>query len=251
MKRIVLILLIIVSNSTSAQTVDSLFNKANKLYQNEKYNQALELYKKIEEQHINSDKLYYNIANANYKLNRIAPAIYYYEKALLVNPTNNDAKFNLEFAKGMALDNIEPLPKTFLEKLRESIILRLKYNTWAWAAVVLSFMFGLLFLLYYFAYQTKRKRLYFTTSIISIFLASLSVLFAYQNYSFVTNTKEAIVFAQQADVKSAPTMSSSVNFELHEGAKVQLLESLDDWQKIKIADGKTGWMLADDIKQLN
>jgi SH3-like domain-containing protein len=64
------------------------------------------------------------------------------------------------------------------------------------------------------------------------------------------NTKTAIIFAQQAQVKSAPTSSGEVNFELHEGTKVFILEKLDNWVKIKIADGKIGWIEEEDIKEL-
>ena len=64
------------------------------------------------------------------------------------------------------------------------------------------------------------------------------------------NTITAVVFAAQTQVKSAPTNSSEVNFELHEGTKILVLESIDNWRKIKIADGKTGWMQAEDLKEL-
>ena len=74
--------------------------------------------------------------------------------------------------------------------------------------------------------------------------------FSYQNYSYVKTTKYAIIFAQQSDIKSAPSLSSEISFELHEGAKVQLLESLDNWKKIKLADGKIGWIVADDLKEI-
>ncbi len=249
MKHILLFILLITSG-LSAQKADSLFVQANKLYQNEKYTEALEIYKEIEESKVRSDKLFYNIASANYKLNRVAPAIYYYEKALMINPNNGDAKFNLRFAKQMAIDNIEPLPRTFSQKFSVSTIQKMSYNTWAWIAVSLSFLFAILFLLYHFSYSSGSKRFYFVSSIISAFLVLLTLIFAYQNYNTVKTDKPAIVFAQQTEVKSAPTMSSEVSFKLHEGTKVQILESLDSWKKIKIADGKIGWMIADDLKEL-
>jgi SH3-like domain-containing protein len=74
--------------------------------------------------------------------------------------------------------------------------------------------------------------------------------FSYNNINYVKTNKYAIIFAVESDVKSAPTLSSEVSFELHEGTKVLILESLDNWKKIKIADGKTGWMVADDLQEL-
>ena len=250
MKKVLLILVLIFLNELSAQQADSLFVMANKLYQNEEYDEALKLYKEIEENKVESDELFYNIGNTNYKLNKIAPAIYYYEKALILNPNNDDAKFNVGFAKRMAIDNIEPLPKTLLQKFSEGIIQQLSYNTWAWLTVSFSFLFAILFLLYHFSYSSTSKRFYFITSAICALLAFITIAFSYQNYEYVKTNKRAIVFAQQTDVKSAPTLSSEVSFELHEGAEIKVLESLDNWKKIKLADGKIGWMVADDLKEL-
>ncbi len=249
MKQIIFTILFIITSVLYAQ-VDSLFAKANKLYQNEKYSEALEVYKEIEKHNINDDDLLYNIANTYYKMNKVAPAIYYYEKVLLQNPHHADAIFNLAFAKQMALDNIEPLPKTLFQKINEGLILKLTYNTWAWLAVGFSFLFAILFLLYHFSFSSGSKRVYFITSFVSAILALLTIVIAYKNYNYVKSIKQAIVFAQQTEVKTAPTLSSEVSFLLHEGTKVNVLESLDNWKKIKIADGKIGWIVADDMKEL-
>jgi len=250
MKNSILIILLFVSLGTFANQADSLFVKANKLYQSEKYSEALEVYKEIEKHKINSDDLFYNMANTYYKMNKVAPAIYYYEKVLQQSPNYEDAAFNLNFARRMAIDNIEPLPKTLLQRLNQGFVMKVTYNTWAWLAIVLSFSFAVLFLLYHFSYSTGSKRLYFITSIISAFLALITIAIAFQIYKTKQSNQEAIVFAQQTDVKTAPTVASEVSFELHEGTKVQVLESLDNWKKIKIADGKIGWIVADDIKEL-
>ncbi len=250
MKKLFTILVLIISSTLLAQSADSLFVEANKLYQQEKYVEALSLYELISTSKLESDDLYYNMANAYYKTNQVAPAVYYYEKALLLNPNNTDAAHNLSFAKRMGIDNIEALPKTLGQKFSKSIIQKYSYNTWAYVAVVCSFLFALLFLLYHFSYSSVNKRFYFISSIISAFLIIIAVLFSYTNYEYVKNYKTAIVFAEQTSVKSAPTASSEISFELHEGTKVQLLESLDGYRKIKIADGKIGWIADEDIKEL-
>ena len=243
-------MIILIGWAGHTQTLDSLFVKANKLYQQEDYLKALELYQDIEKQNVESEALYFNMANIYYKTNQVAPAIYFYEKALLIDPNNKDVKFNLDFANRMILDNIEPLPKSLGQKFRDGVILKFKYNTWAIIAVSLAFLFALLFLLYHFSYSTSKKRFYFITSITSATLVAISLFFAFKSYHYVTTTKSAIIFAPQTQVKSAPTKNSEVNFELHEGSKVQVLEDLDNWRKIKIADGKTGWMQVDDLKEL-
>ena len=172
------------------------------------------------------------------------------KKALLLNPTHEDAKYNLSFAQRMTIDNIEALPKTIGQKFSKSVIHKFNYNTWAYIAITFSFLFALLFLLYHFSYSSVYKRFYFLSSIISVCFIIITVLFAYNNYNYTKNYKTAIIFTQQSDVKSAPTNASEISFELHEGTKVELLEGLDGWNKIKIADGKIGWIKSSDIKEL-
>ena len=250
MQKIIFFLLLIVGLGAQAQDLDSLFVQANKSYQQEDYLKALEMYVEIEDQNVVSGELFYNMANVYYKTNKVAHAIYYYNKALSIEPNNKDILFNLEFAKRMTLDNIEELPKSVSQEFRDSIVLKFTYNTWAIISVSFAFLFAILFLLYHFSYSTSLKRIYFITSGITVILVTLSLLFSYQNYRYVTNTRTAIIFAQQSQVKSAPTKSSEVNFELHEGTKVFVLESLDNWVKIKIADGKMGWIEEEDMKEL-
>jgi len=230
------------------QELDSLFNTANKLYQQENYLEALDRYQQIEKQEMESAELYFNMGNIYYRTNQVAPSIYYYEKALRLSPNNKDIKFNLEFANTMVLDNIEPLPKSLGQKFMDGIILRFTYETWAKIAVSLAFVFAVLFLLYHFSYSTSKKRIYFITSILTVIFVTLSLFFSFKNKYYMDNKIEAIVFSGEAEVKSAPTNSSDVYFELHEGTKVLILESLDNWKKIKIADGKIGWMKLSDLK---
>ena len=234
----------------TAQTPDSLFISANKLYQQEKYIEALGHYQKIEKQDLESSTLYFNMANIYYRTNQVAPAVYYYEKALKLNPNDKDILVNLEFANRMILDNIEPLPKSLWQKFMESTVLRFTYETWSKISVGLAFIFALLFLLYHFSYSTGKKRVYFITSILSVIMVTTSLFFAYRNKHHMNTTVEAIIFSEAAPVKNAPTNSSDVYFELHEGTKVLILETLDNWKKIKIADGKMGWIDAAAIKEI-
>lgn len=233
-----------------AQTPDSLFVAANKSYQQENYMEALEAYQKIEQLDLQSADLFFNMANIYYKTNQVAPAIYYYEKALKLAPNDKDIEFNLIFANRMILDNIEPLPKSIWQKFMDGVVLTLTYESWAKIAVGLAFIFAILFLMYHFSYSTSKKRIFFITSILSVIFVTTSLFFAYRNKHYVDNNIEAIIFSSEAKVKSAPTNSSDVYFELHEGTKVVILESLDNWKKIKIADGKMGWIDTAALKEI-
>jgi len=229
---------------------DKLFDQGKELYKNGKYQQAINSWMQILENGQTSSELYFNIANAQYKLNQIGPSIYYYEKALQLSPNDSDIKTNLAFAENARIDAIEPLPQSVFTKWYNNIADIFTYDGWAILAVGFSIVFVILFLLYYFSYTEKRKRLLFATSILSILLLLGAVTMAFLTYGDYSKNQPAIIFASQIEVKSEPSMGSSSAFVLHEGTKVQILAQDGNWFRISLADGKDGWIPASDLKQL-
>lgn len=251
MKKIFFLLCLLSTAVFVAQTSNNVvFEKANLNYKEGKYQEAIDLFKTIEAKNSVSSTLFYNIANSYYKLNNVANTIYYYEKALKLDPLNTDAANNLEFARRMTIDNIEELPKTFLQRLEANYIQKLSYNQWASSAIFLSFLASILFLLFYFSSISNRKRIYFLTSMLSFLLLAITIFISYNQYQRVINTRDAIIFTPKVSVNSAPTINSDEIFVLHEGTKVMVLDAVDNWKKIKLADGKIGWIITTDLKEL-
>jgi tetratricopeptide (TPR) repeat protein len=250
MKNVVFSWFLLFTTLMLAQTPKEIFSKGNELYKNGDYLKAIDSYKSIEDEGLESDALYFNLGNCYYKLNKVAPAIYYYEKALKINPENQKVITNLSFAKRMTIDVIDALPKIFWQKFSTAIIQKFSFNTWAIIAVVASFLVAIFFLLYYFSYSSTKKLMYFNTSLISLAVLVISLFFAIENYKQVQKNRTAIIFATKVEAKSAPSVNSDEVFELHEGTKVMVLDELDNWKQIKLSDGKTGWISADDLKEI-
>ena len=246
-----LILLLFLSSQLFSQNAEKLFKAGNEQYKLSKYSEAISSYEKIEALGLISSELYYNIGNCHYKLNQVAPAIYNYEMALLLNPLNEDAQRNLVFAKRLTIDAIEEIPKTIFQKLDEAIIKKLSYNEWAIVNVIFSVLGTLLFLLFYFSFTPSRKRLFFVTSILSFLLLLITLFFTVKEYRYSNTTVEAIIFSKETSINNAPTDNSEKIFTLHEGTKVLVLDTVDNWKKIRISDGKTGWIISDKIKILS
>ncbi|WP_370477548.1 SH3 domain-containing protein [Tamlana flava] len=250
MKQLVYILVFLLTTFCVAQN-QSTFEKANALYNEGKYAEAIDNYKAILNSGVQSADLYFNMGNAHYKLNNIAPSIYYYEKALLLAPNDEDIKNNIAFAKNMTIDAIDVVPEAGLPKLLNSAANRLSFDGWAKTAVGLVFCFVILFLVYYFSYSTLSKRMAFIGSLLSLGLVFVTVAFAFHRYNLDKLDNPAIVFAQESKVRNTPNQRGEEAFRLHEGTKVQVEESYNNWKKIKLSDGKTGWVASQDIRLLN
>ena len=242
-------LLFICFFSLSAQNKD-LFQEANTAYNEGNYSEAINNYERILENGETSAELYYNLANAHYKLSHIAPSVYYYEKALQLNPGDSDVKNNLKFAQNMLMDEIEVVPKTGLSKIINKLISVLSFNGWAWTAVIGSVLFAIFFLLYYFSNSSRRKRFFFTTSIIVLILMLSALIFAYQQQEYHKNSQFAIIFSEEAIMRNEPTLRSNEILTLHEGTKLKVLETFQNWIKFELANDIQGWMDKSDVKFL-
>ncbi|TWO33841.1 tetratricopeptide repeat protein [Seonamhaeicola sediminis] len=250
MKAIFYIISFLFSSMVIAQS-QSLFEEGNTLYNEGKYAEAIDKYMAILESENHSADLYFNLGNAHYKLNNIAPSIYFYEKALQLNPNDKDINNNIAFARNMTIDAIDVVPDTGFSKLVKSITNSFSFDSWAKVSVVLVFCFVLLFLVYYFAFSTLIKRLTFISSLASLFLVCVTLAFAFHKYNLDKKDNPAIIFSQEAKVKSDPNVRSEEVFRLHEGTKVQVVNSYNNWKKIELSDGKTGWVASEDIKLIN
>ena len=249
-KKLIHIALLFVSFGAFAQNMQDVFEKANEAYRSSFYEEALSGYHKIDSLGLQSTDLYYNLGNTYYKLNQIAPSIFYYEKALLLDPNNEDAKQNLAFAQRMTIDAFETLPKSIFQKFNEAIIYPINYDDWAWVCIVVALMLSFFFLLYYFSTGTNKKRLFFSLSLVSLGLFLLSMSFVIKAKHFANHDKPAIIFSSKVSVKSEPNEASLKAFELHEGSKIQILETIDVWYKIKLPDGKVGWLKNESVKNI-
>ncbi|MBW1294031.1 tetratricopeptide repeat protein [Aquimarina litoralis] len=248
-KKFITIIVFLIGFLSIAQN-DQLFEKANSFYNQEQYQEAIDAYTSILESGQESASLYYNLANANYKLSNIGPSIYYYEKALELAPNDEDIKNNLSFANNATIDAIDVIPEGVISRTIGNFTNMFSFDSWAWISVFCVIIFVILFLLYYAARISSKKRLFFLGSWISLLIGVFALIFAFKQYSFITNNQYAIIFAQESTIKSEPNLRSEEVFELHEGTKVKVTETVNDWKKIKLADGKIGWIPATDLKEL-
>ncbi len=228
----------------------TLFDDANALYNKGEYAQAIEKYEALLESNEHSAEVYFNLANAHYKLSNTASSIYYYEKALLLSPKDKEIQNNLSFAQNMTIDAIDTVPEVGFSRLFKNMVSFTTSDTWAILSIAGIIIFVLLFLLYHFARATAQKRVAFIVSLLSLFLGLFSLVMAFQKTQLEANNNPAIVFPQEVRVKADPNKTSEELFRLHEGTKVQVLENYNDWYKIEIADKTVGWLPKSSVKTI-
>ena len=246
-----LVLLFLVSFFWGESQGELDFEKANSLYNEGGYAAAIQAYENILNNGLHSAEVYYNLANCYYKQNNVGQSIYYYEKALVLAPKDKSIINNLAFAQKMTVDKIEPVPEAgFLSFINASARL-LSLDAWAVVCVGLMLIFIGFFTAYYLSSSTRKKRLFFLLVSLSVLALFIALGLTFQKERLLNTDNHGFVFSQATDVRLEPNLKSESVFRLHEGTKIRILESFQEaWSKIKLADGKTGWIPNDDFKVL-
>ncbi len=239
---LIFLMLTLFAADTHAQLPDELMKGANKFYQEGQFEQAIRSYEKILGQGFESGALYYNLGNAYFKSGKLGYAIYYYEKGLKLQPNDEDLLYNLKIANSRTFDKITELPKLFIVSWWEGLVTSLGVSGWSFIVVIVFWILLASFAFYFFSRRAPIQRISFFISSISlavlIFLAVL--LFARVNRDATTNY--GILLRQTYSVKISPDSKSADAFVVHEGIKFTIEDYVNDWAKIRLADGKVGWI---------
>ena len=223
------------------------YNKANAFYGEKKYDEAIEIYNALIEKDELSTAIYYNLGNAYYKNNEIPLAILNYERALKLQPDNEDALFNLNMANKQTVDKIERLPELFITNTWRNIVSSKTVNSWTYYTIGLLFLSTFLFVIYLLAGSVFIKKINFYSGILFLLITLFCWVMAAQRNQLNLSTNEAIIFESTVTIKSEPNPTSEKLFTLHEGTKVTLLEKVNDWSRIKLPNGNIGWIPSEAI----
>lgn len=237
------------SMNIQAKDLDSLWTAGVQAYTDGKFSDASAAWTSIEESGQKSAKLYYNLGNAWFKQGNYPKAILNYERALRLDPSYSDARYNLEFTSNFVQDKIEPVPEFILKSVARKVCYVMGSNAWAVIFLVLlaaALVMGLLFLL---GSSVGKRRAGFYCGIVLLLLSAGTLSFSIWQKSDSVKTDTAIVMSPVSSVKSSPSSGSSKDlFVIHEGTKVTILDEVGSWKNIALADGRQGWIPASDIE---
>jgi len=228
----------------------NLVKSGNEHFKAGEYLEAIESYEKVLDGGKVSAQLYYNLGNAYYKSKNVPAAILNYERAIKVDPQDEDLQFNLKLANLKTVDKIEVIPTFFIGELGEELKDLVSLETWGWMAIASLWLAAALFFLYATTSVLGTKRVSFFSALLLLVMSITTLTLGYQKYTSVYKDLEAIVFAPSVIVKSAPDPNETDLFLLHEGTKVSVVEQMDQWNKIRLADGSIGWIPIQAIEKI-
>lgn len=245
MKYITVILLLILSSfktDFAASEAEDLMQKGNLHYQNGRYEQAIDLYQQVLKQGYSGKNLFYNLGNAYFKTGRLGYAILNYERALKIDPNDEDILYNLKIANARTVDKIEVMPKLFLVRWWDALLNLFSVNGWTVFTFIVYMLLLFAIAMYFLSGRTIFQKASLIAGALAAFMFLFSILFLVLKLKNETSRKYGVIVEPAATAKLSPDNHSGDAFIIHEGLKVDLEDNVADWVKVKLADGKVGWL---------
>jgi len=216
------------------------FEKGNDAYAKELYSIAIQNYLEELANDNQSAELYYNLGNAYYKTNELGEAIWAYEQALKLDPSNKDYANNLSFVNNLTVDKLATQAKgigTWLNKF----LFQFPPNFWFYMSIVFSILTVISLYLFFTPSTHLINNISLFTSVVFGLLLIFSFTTSVLHQNRLTNTTKVVIIKPQAKILTAPKTESTTAFQLHEGAQLNLLSTHEDWLEISL-NSKTGWI---------
>jgi len=233
--------------SGAPSTLQDQFNQANDAYFNRDFDKAIKLYSDLEKRGVISGDLFYNLANTYYRQGKVGWAVYYYLKALRYHPRDRDLAANHRYVTSKRVDQIE-----------EPLLSRLSQSTFFWMDLMTNKELLIVAVVFYWLFfivltlRITRKR--FVLTLMLIVLGGLNLLIlptAVGKFYSERLKKTGVIVAPVSAVYSEPAQGAIKLFDLHEGTVATVIERANGFAKIRLADGKRGWVSENDLKEIS
>ena len=237
---------LIIATLIAGQTFsNSMFEQGNDFYIAEDYKQAAETYMEIVNSGFVSSELYYNLGNSFFRLGDYPNAILYYEKAKRLSPKDLEILMNLGIANTKITDKFEVMPDIFFVRWWKSFAEWFPRDQWAVIFLCLVFVSVLCLAWYFLALTYSRKKTAFYVCF--LFIIYSGVVFGAALQKHRTQTRAAgIIMKNKVEVSSSPE-TNRPKFVVHGGTKVDILDEIGDYYRIRVADGSNGWISKEEL----
>jgi tetratricopeptide (TPR) repeat protein len=242
---LLLLSLPMLSFGSDATTV--LFAKGNQQYAKGQYQQAEQSYLQIVNDGYQSAAVYYNLGDVYYKLDDIPSALLYFEKAHKLNPGDQDINANIRLARSKTTDKLDQVPEFFVTAWWHSFILSLSASTLGVLLLLAGFA---VLIIYIFTHSIGIKKTSFFMGIVLICFGLITIFIANRQVYYFNNHHQAIIFTSSVTAKSSPDSNAKPLFVVHEGTKVDIMQTQDNWIEVELPNGNAGWIAASDVQQI-
>ena len=225
---------------------EPLLDSAKENYATGNFKTAIQHYQSILNKGLISPDIYYNLGNCYFRNGQLGRSILYYEKGLKLDPSHENASFNLALAKTKRLDKFDEVPQFSFDIVLIGLNKYISHNHISILGSIL-----IIFAASGFIYAKKIKiKKFINLARITASAGLLITFIAWKQQSAINNYKSGIVVAKLSNIFSEPNPNSTLLFEIHEGVKLEIISESNGWINIKTPDNQVGWIDENTIENI-
>lgn len=239
----------------AAVTAQAYWNRGLEAYESRNYQEAIEAFEGIVALGEASAEVYYNLGNAYYKLGQhndsstrafasgeLGRAILNYHRALRLNPTMKDARYNLELAVDFTNDT-DGIPQSFIATLWQGLRSTMTSNGWCISSIVMLALTLILVMLYLLSANILLRKIGFFVAIVTAVCFMLCTLLALSSKRVIAQDNRAVVVCSDTTpVHASPDSASKIIRQPSQGVTVRISRNHGDWTEVMFTDGEMGWI---------
>ncbi len=245
------LLLLLFLGATGIRAQDEIVARGNQAYQEGDYQGAIAAYESVQDAGYRSAGLEYNLGNAYFKAGLLGRSILHWERALALSPGDPDVRANLDLARSITVDAVEPLPTFWLfsaaswwaRLLPRGLLLVVVALAWmlltgGWIVRILSRSDWVADIARWATVVGSVGVALFGTNLVALELG-------------IGSPERAVILAEVVPVRSAPAVDDDLTlFEVHEGTRVRIDQRTGLWAEVVLDDGKVGWIPLDVMEEI-
>ncbi len=258
MKKIVSLLIIALAALTAQAA--SLAEQGDSAYTADDFQRAAELYTKAAETEGTSSALFYNLGNTYYRMGQLGKAVLNYERALKLDPANEDARTNLAFVNSRIIDR--PGDRgSVMSKIVDDTVSSAHSNTWSWLAIgCFTLLLGAI-AVYIFSDNVALRKVSFFGGLALLALTIAGIILAVIAADKATTTERAVVIAPSTQLSTSPRQPKDKTEQailLHEGTVVEIIDSVATpadtvnpvWLDVRVDNANRAWISKSDTERI-
>lgn len=225
----------------AAQTPEEWFAQGNAAYEEGRFADAADAYRKIQTFQIEDARIEFNLGNAEFKMGRKGAAILHFERARQLDPTDREIRENLQYARTFLVDKFETpeLPWVIERAIDRQNGLGPDRQGW----IALGLIWAICALLAYAFSAPGRWNAGWGWALATLLLI-LAIVSAswWLTWQRLDGTKRAVVLAPVVEVLAGPGANNAAIDSVHEGLTVEIRDLREEWVQVSLPNGLSGWL---------
>lgn len=233
----------------NAATPQEMLEEALALSKQEKYTEAALLYQQLADTDQADKTVFYNLGTAYLHDSRLAESVLYLRKSLKIDPSNQDAIQNLKIARSQVETEIIAIPEFFVKRYWDNFSSLISASLWAILGLLSLIAMAAGFYYWLLGKDVEMRRKAFYASLFSVAIFLLTLFAGITKLSFEKSTDQAVVMTK-VELRIGADERSDTLQNLSPGVELTILDTIENFHKVKLYDQETGWIPISAVKTI-